>query len=286
VSTTTQIAPHAGRRWRIPQTWTARIGLILLAAVIFIALAGPLFAPYGPGDLASAPYSSPSRAFPLGTDELGRDVMSRVLWGGRSVIALAGIATVLAYLIGGTIGLVAGYSRTIADGLLMRGVDLLLAFPPLLFLLLLAAGLGPGQTTIIVGVAIINVPGIARVVRTATLETAVRGYVEAAVVRGERLHFILVREILPNISGTVVADGGVRLTGSILAVAGLNFLGLGLQPPAADWATMIAENRTSITLQPWSLAAPAIMIALLTLSVNLAADALSRSLGRSPGGAH
>lgn len=286
MSATAHVAGQGRRRLSLPGTWTARVGLILLAVVLAVALAGPFFAPYGPGDLASVPYSSPSRAFPLGTDELGRDVMSRVLWGGRSVIALAGIATVLAYLIGGTIGLVAGYSRTIADGILMRGVDLLLAFPPLLFLLLLAAGLGPGQSTIIVGVAIINVPGIARVVRTATLETAVRGYVEAAVARGERLHFILGREILPNISGTVVADGGVRLTGSILAVAGLNFLGLGLQPPAADWATMIAENRTSITLQPWSLAAPAIMIALLTLSVNLAADALSRSLGRSPGATH
>src|SRR5262249_9436032 len=160
----------------------------------------------------------------------------------------------------------AGYRRHRTDALLMRCIDVLLAFPPLVFLLLVAAGLGPGVPTLILGVAVVNIPGIARIVRSATLEVGVRGYVEAAVTRGERTPAILTREILPNISGTLVADAGVRLTGSILFVAGLNFLGLGLQPPAADWATMIAENRASIELQPWAVAAPAIMIALLTLS--------------------
>lgn len=266
---------------RLPRSWTARVGGGALLLVLGIALLGPFLAPYPPTELIDVPYSSPSRAFPLGTDELGRDILSRVLWGGWSVIGLAGLATLLAYVVGGTIGLVAGFARSAVDGILMRLVDLLLAFPPLLFLLLLAAGLGAGPTTLVLGVAIVNVPGIARIVRTATLEITVRGYVEAAVARGERLHFLLAREILPNISGTIAADGGLRLTGSILAVAGLNFLGLGLQPPAADWATMIAENRASITLQPWSLAAPAIMIAALTLSVNTVGDALARSLGKS-----
>ena len=115
----------------------------------------------------------------------------------------------------------------------MRGLDVLLAFPPLLFMLLLAAGIGAGPTVIVIGVAAINIPGIARIVRTATLEISVRGYVEAAITRGERTSAILAREVLPNIVGTLVADGGVRLTGSILYVAGLNFLGLGLQPPVA-----------------------------------------------------
>jgi peptide/nickel transport system permease protein len=269
------------RAARLPRSWTGRAATVVLALVVGTALFGPEFAPHGPSQLLGVPYTGPSSAFPLGTDELGRDVLSRVLWGGRSVLALAGLATVLAYLVGGAIGLLAGYSRSLLDGFLMRAVDLLLAFPPLLFLLLLAAGLGAGPTTVVLGVAMVNVPGIARVVRTATLEVTTRAYVEAAVARGERLPFLLLREILPNITGTIVADGGVRLTGSILAVAGLNFLGLGLQPPAADWATMIAENRGSITLQPWSLAAPAVMIALLTLSLNVAADALSRSMGRS-----
>ena len=189
----------------------------------------------------------------------------------------------LAYIIGGAIGLFAGYTRSLADSVLMRGVDLLLAFPPLLFMLLLAAGIGAGPTVIVIGVAAINVPGIARIVRTATLEISVRGYVEAAVTRGERTSAILAREVLPNIVGTLVADGGVRLTGSILYVAGLNFLGLGLQPPSSDWATMIAENRTTIDLQPWAVAAPAAMIAILTVAVNVVGDGLSQRLGRSHG---
>jgi peptide/nickel transport system permease protein len=204
-----------------------------------------------------------------------------VLEGGRSVVLLAGAATLLAYLVGGTVGLVSGYTRSRADAVLMRLVDVLLAFPPLLLLLLLAAGLGSGRGVLIAGVALINIPGIARVVRAATLDVAVRGYVEAAMARGERTAAVLYREILPNIASTIAADGGVRFTGSILAVAGLNFLGLGIRPPSPDWATMIAENRQTIELQPWAVAAPAAMIALLTLGVNISADTLARARGKS-----
>jgi peptide/nickel transport system permease protein len=259
----------------------ASVGLVVLAVVLLIALLGPFVAPYSPTELAGIPYTTPDGDFWLGTDFLGRDVLSRVLYGGRSVLLLAVTATLLAYLIGGAIGLFAGYTRSLADSVLMRGLDLLLAFPPLLFMLLLAAGIGAGPTVIVIGVAAINIPGIARIVRTATLEIAVRGYVEAAITRGERTSAILAREVLPNIVGTLVADGGVRLTGSILYVAGLNFLGLGLQPPSSDWATMIAENRTTIDLQPWAVAAPAAMIAILTVAVNVVGDGVSQRLGRS-----
>jgi ABC-type dipeptide/oligopeptide/nickel transport system permease subunit len=261
----------------------ATVGLVVLGLVLLVAFVGPYVAPYSPTALAGIPYTTPNGDFWLGTDSLGRDVLSRVLYGGRSVILLAVGATLLAYLIGGAIGLFAGYSRSIADGILMRGVDLLLAFPPLLLLLLVAAGIGAGPTVIVIGVAAINIPGIARIVRTVSLEVSVRGYVEAAITRGERTSAILVREVLPNIAGPLVADAGVRLTGSILFVAGLNFLGLGLQPPSSDWATMIAENRTSIDLQPWSVAAPAAMIAILTVAVNVVGDGISQRLGRSLG---
>ena len=262
----------------------ASVGLVVLAIVLLVAFLGPLFAPYSPTELAGIPYSTPNGDFWLGTDSLGRDVLSRVLHGGRSVILLAVGATLLAYLIGGAIGLFAGYTRSFADGVLMRGVDLLLAFPPLLLLLLVAAGIGAGPTVIVIGVAAINIPGIARIVRTVSLEVSVRGYVEAAITRGERTSAILAREVLPNIAGPLVADAGVRLTGSILFVAGLNFLGLGLQPPSSDWATMIAENRTTIDLQPWAVAAPAAMIAILTVAVNVVGDAISQRLGKSVGG--
>ena len=197
------------------------------------------------------------------------------------MIALAGAATLLAYLVGMSIGLIAGTSRGLPDSLLMRGMDVLLAFPPIILLLVLATGAGPSAWVLVVGVAITHVPGIARIVRAATLEVSVKGYVEAAVARGERRRFMLGREILPNIALPILADAGVRLTGSILLVASVNFLGLGLQPPSADWALMISENRGGLTIQPWACVVPIALIAMLTIGVNLIADAFARSLGRS-----
>jgi ABC-type dipeptide/oligopeptide/nickel transport system permease subunit len=204
-----------------------------------------------------------------------------VLWGGRTVIALAGAATLLAYLVGVPIGLLAGVSRSYVDPLLMRIMDVFLAFPPIILLLVLATGVGPSPWVLVVGVAITHVPGISRIVRTATLEVSVRGYVEAAVARGERLTFILRREILPNIATPILADAGIRLTGSILLVASVNFLGLGLQPPASDWALMISENRGGLTIQAWASVVPIVLIAALTIAVNLVADAYARGLGQS-----
>jgi peptide/nickel transport system permease protein len=192
-----------------------------------------------------------------------------------------GLATLLAYLIGGTIGLVSGYRRGWVDPVLMRAMDVLLAFPPLIFLLLLATGFGSNAAALIIGIAIVHVPGVARIVRTATLEVSVRGYVEAAVARGDRVRTILRREILPNIVGTIVADAGPRFTVSILLVAAVNFLGLGISPPTADWALMISENRAGITINALSVLVPALMIGLLTVSLNIVADAIAESLGTS-----
>jgi peptide/nickel transport system permease protein len=272
------------RRWprfRFARSASAWIGLVLGGLVVGIALFGPFFAPHSPSEIAGIPYQTPTGKFLLGTDFLGRDVLSRVLWGGRTVIGLAGAATVLAYAVGGTIGLTAGYARSALDPLLMRTMDILLAFPPIIFLLVLATGAGPSSWALIIGVATTHVPGIARIVRAATLGVSVRGFTEAAMARGERTLFILGREILPNILGTIFADVGIRLTGSILLIASVNFLGLGLQPPRADWALMISENRLALTIQPWSVAVPAVLIAALTISANLVADAVARGLGRS-----
>jgi ABC-type dipeptide/oligopeptide/nickel transport system permease subunit len=208
-------------------------------------------------------------------------VLSRLLDGGVSVIWIGGAATLAAYLVGLTIGLVAGYSRSIIDPILMRIVDVLLAFPALLLMLLLVGGLGSHVGVLILGVTLVQVPGIARVMRTATLETSTRGYVEAAVSRGERSSWVLRREILPNIAPVLLADGGVRFSYSIILVASMNYLGLGLQPPAPDWGVMMAENRNFVTLNLWSVLAPAIMLAFLTIGVNLIADAYIRTTNRS-----
>lgn len=270
-----------GRRRHLVRSWSARIGLGLGIAVVLIAIVGPAFAPHPPAALVGPPLHSPNAQYPLGTDFLGRDVLSRVLWGGRSVIGLALAATVLGYLVGIPIGLLAGTSRSLMDPVLMRAMDILLAFPPIILLLVLATGAGPSPSVLVLGVALTHIPGIARIVRAATLEASVRGYVEAAVARGERRSFVLGREILPNIALPVLADAGVRLTGSILLVASVNFLGLGLQPPAADWALMISENRGGLTIQPWASVVPIVLIATLTISANLVADSVARGLGRS-----
>ena len=218
---------------------------------------------------------------PFGTDELGRDVLSRVLNGGHSVILMATSATLLAYLVGMTIGLTAGYTRSLLDPFLMRTVDVLLAFPALLVLLLLVSGLGTHVSVLILGVAIVLVPGISRLTRTATLEISTRSYVEAAVARGEGMASVLLRDVMPNITPVMLADLGIRYAYSIILIASMNFLGLGIAPPASDWGLMISENRSFITLNPWAVLAPAIMLGLLAISVNLIADAYVRTLGRS-----
>lgn len=257
-------------------SWIELVWLAVGIAMVCVIAIGPLVAPNPPNALVGTPFEAPSTEFPLGTDSLGRDVFSRVLAGGFRIVALALIATALSYLLGAALGLLAGYARGRTDGLLMRAMDLLLAFPPLLFLLLLAAGLGPGFVTLIVGVVLVNIPGIARLVRASALEITVRSYVEAAVARGERTEAVLRREILPNVAGTLVADGGLRFTTAFLAIAGLSFLGLGLQPPNPDWASMVAESASWISLQPWAVAGPAACIALLTMAVNVLGDAAAR----------
>jgi peptide/nickel transport system permease protein len=268
-------------RLRFVQTPTGLVGSLLLAAVVAVALLGPLFAPYAPDEPVGVPFSGPAEGTPFGTDFLGRDVLSRVLWGGRSVLALAGLATLLAYAGGIAIGLAAGYSRSLLDPVLMRAADVMLSFPALLFLLVLVTGAGTSKAVLVIGVALVQMPLIARIVRAATLEQSVRGFVEAAVARGERTPAILRREILPNIAGPIAADVGLRFTYAIILVASVNFLGLGLQPPAADWALIISENRSGLTLNPYVILVPAALISLLTISVNLVGDAIARSLGIS-----
>jgi ABC-type dipeptide/oligopeptide/nickel transport system permease subunit len=266
---------------RFLRTPTGAIGAALLVAVVALALLGPFLAPHAPDEPVGIPLTGPADGALLGTDFLGRDVLSRVLWGGRSVLVYAGVATLLAYLFGGMVGLVAGYNRAWADSLLMRSADVMLSFPPLIFLLVLATGAGTSEWVLVIGVALVQAPLVARVVRTATLEQAVRGFVEAAVARGERTPAIVRRELLPNIVGPVAADVGLRFTYSIILVASVNFLGLGLQPPAADWALIISENRSGLDLNPYVILAPALLIALLTIAVSLVGDAVARTLGRS-----
>jgi peptide/nickel transport system permease protein len=269
------------RRPEWTRSATGIIGLAVLVFVVGVALLGPLFAPHGIATPIGPPGQGPSANAPLGTDFLGRDVLSRLLHGGLSVVWIGTTSTVLAYVAGLTVGLTAGYSRTLVDPLLMRCVDVMLSFPALLVLLLLVSGLGSHVYVLILGVVAVQLPPIARVMRTVTLETATHGYVEAAEMRGERTSSVLIREILPNIAPVMLADFGIRFGYSIILIASVNYLGLGLQPPAADWGLMMSENREFISLNAWAVLAPAVMLALLTIGVNLVADAYVRTLGRS-----
>jgi peptide/nickel transport system permease protein len=259
----------AGRR-------AGQVAAALLAVLVLVALLGPLVAPYGPAEIVGVPFSGPTGSHPLGTDYLGHDVLSRLLCGGRSVILYALLATVTAYTVGGLAGLLAGLRGGLVDAVLMRAVDVILAFPAVLLLLVLAAGSGGSVAILVAGVALVNVPGIARVVRAATAEVATKAYVEAAVARGARTPAIVRRDVLPNIASIVAADAGTRFAVSILLAASMNFLGVGIEPPAADWAVMITENRSGLTLQPWALAAPALLLAALTVSVSVVADVMTR----------
>lgn len=268
--------------WKRVFSYTsARIGLGLLVLLAGLAFLGPLFTPHSQSEIIGLPLQGPSGAFPMGTDTLGRDVLSRFLEGGDTVIVLAFLSTGLGYLVGIAVGLASGYRRGWTDALLMRGVDIVLAFPSIIFVLILVAGLGPRLWLVVLGVAFTHVPRVARVVRAATHEVAVRGFVERAEARGERTLWIMFREILPNIWTPILADFGIRFSTSVILVASLSFLGFGLQPPAADWALMVNENRSGLTLQPYGVVYPVIAIGLLTIAVNLVADGIARAAGRS-----
>ncbi|MCM3807493.1 ABC transporter permease [Streptomyces sp. DR7-3] len=262
------------RQW-IPASPSGKAGLTILVVVLAVALLGPLAAPDQPDLTVGIPYAPPSQAHWLGLDFLGRDVLSRVLYGGLTVVFYAGIATIAAYTVGLLAGLLAGYSRTWFATVLMRSTDVLLSFPALVFLILLATAFGPGITGIVVATAIIQLPPIIRIVRSATLEQSVRGYVEAAVSRGESTLSVLRREILPNIARPLSADVGVRFSWSVLLIASVNFLGLGLQPPASDWGLMVSENRGGIATNPAVMLVPAALLGALTLGINLLGDALA-----------
>jgi peptide/nickel transport system permease protein len=264
------LAPHS-----------AKVGLAMVAFVALVAAFGPVFAPHSPNVIVGAPAQPPGNGFLLGTDQVGRDVFSRLLNGGRSMILLAAAATALSYVIGLLIGMAAGYTRSIIDPILMRSVDLLLVLPALLLVLLAIVAFGNGSLVLVGAVALIQAPLIARVVRTATLEVAATGFVEGAVARGDSRARIFLRDLLPNIAGPVLADAGLRFTYSVLLIASVNFLGLGLAPPASDWSLMVAENREIISNNIWAVLAPSVMIALLTIGINLCGDALARSFGRA-----
>lgn len=254
-----------------------RLGLVIWALLLAIALLGPVVAPHSPTEFVGAPNQGPGAGMLFGADTLGRDVLSRFLAGGRSVIVLSLLAALLGVAAGVTVGIVAAVSRGRGDELVMRVADVIMAFPQIIFVLLLLAGLGPHLWLIVLAVAFTHAPHTARVIRGAALDVVERDFVRAAQAMGERRSRIMFGEILPNVTSALLVEFGLRLTYSIALIAGISFLGFGLQPPAADWGLMINENRLALVEQPWAVLLPGLAIALLTVGTNLITDGIARA---------
>ena len=258
--------------WRL---WRFRIGVLLAGGLIVIAIIGPYISPHGPADFVGAPNASSPGIF--GTDHLGQDVWSRFLYGGRSILWIATAATVLGLTTGALVGLVAAYSRNSLDDVLMRGMDVILAFPQIMLALVALVTLGAQSWLIILAVGLTTMPRVARVVRGAAQPIVERDFVAAADALGVPRWRILFAEVLPNVLSPLMVETSLRLTYAIGLVASLAFLGFTPNPNGADWGLMIYENRIALSVQPWGVLLPIIAIALLTLGTGLMGDGVARA---------
>jgi peptide/nickel transport system permease protein len=270
-------APSVARRRRLPAA--VILGGTILIAMILAAVMANWLAPY-PFDQFHVRdrLTGPSLAYWAGTDEYGRDVLSRTLFGSRLSLFLGFAATLIALLLGVPIGLVAGYYRGLVDELLMRALDVVMSFPSLLFVMLILAITPPGlmKTALVVG--ILFAPPVARVARSVTLDLMTGEFIVAACARGERPPYILLREILPNAWPAIVVEGSLRVAFAILLGAVLSFLGFGVQPPAADWGLMISTSRDFVDVAPWMAIAPGLAMSLTVIAVSLLGDGLREHL--------
>ena len=266
--------------WRTLKTAppTAWFGMIVISVYLTVALFAPMLAPHGQAQVFPMAYAPWSDEFRLGTDALGRDVFSRLIYGARNTIGIAVATTLLAFLIGGSLGLIAAISRNWLDQVLSRFVDVLMAIPSLIFALMLLSIFGSSAINLIFIIAVLDATRVFRLTRAVALNVVVMDYVEAAKLRGEGLGWIMRREILPNIMPPLVAEFGLRFCFVFLTIAALSFLGVGIQPPTADWGSMVRENAGLIQFAEYDLTAaltpmiPAAAIALLTVAVNFVVD--------------
>lgn len=275
------VTPKVRRQWAhllgaAARTTRGAVGLGLAGSIVLMAIVGPFVAPYSPDAFVSETFAPPSSQYLLGTDTLGRDVLSRVLAGGWELLLMALAATAFGVLIGAAAGISAAYLRGRVDSIIMRTVDVFLAFPQLVFALLLVSIIGPKIWLIIVAVGLTHAPAVARVLRSAALEISERDYVKAVELQGVKPAKIMTSEILPNLVSPLMVESGLRFTYSIVMMAGLSFLGFGLAPPAPNWGYMVQENRMGLSLNVWAVAVPAILIALLTIGINTFTDAVAR----------
>jgi peptide/nickel transport system permease protein len=257
----------------------ALIGGFILALTLVMVLFGPALAPYDPETFHSGHrLEGPSVAFPLGTDNFGRDILSRVLHGARSTVLFGLLATALGIGLGTLVGVVSGYVGGVVDDAIMRVMDALMSIPNLLLALLVITALGSSSTNAAIAVGLAFMPGMARVTRSTTLAVRTQDYVKAAVARGEKIGYIVSREILPNVFAPTIIEGTIRVAFAIMLGASLSFLGLGAQPPSSEWGLMVAEGRNYLFRNPWILIGPGVAIGLVSIGFNLFGDSLRDAL--------
>jgi peptide/nickel transport system permease protein len=270
----------AGALFRVAvRLWRTRIGLALVVALVLVAAVGPVFARYGPTHFVGiAPNSPPSGKALFGTDHIGQDVWSRFLWGGREILVMAALATAIGLILGAAIGLTAAYARNVVDDVLMRGMDVILAFPQIMLALVAIATVGPQAWLIVLTVGLTTMPRVARVTRGAAQPIVERDFVAAAEALGLPRARILLREVLPNILSPLLVEANLRLTYAIGLIASLAFLGFAPNPNGADWGLMIQENQVALgSSQPWGVVLPMLAIALLTIGTGLVGDGFARA---------
>jgi peptide/nickel transport system permease protein len=263
------------RRRRASIPLGAAVGGTVVGVAVVAALFGPLLAPHDVGAVVDPDIYGPvSSAFPLGTDFLGRDVLSRIIFGARYTVGVALAATLIAIFVGGALGMLAAVSGRWPDALLSRSFDALISIPSLMFGLVAIAALGSSVPILIGTTAIIYTPGAFRIWRSLAVNVNAMDYVAVARARGEGRLYLLRAEILPNILAPVLADFGLRFVFAVLLLSALSFLGLGIQPPNADWGSLVRENITGLSYGAPAVVAPATAIALLTIGVNMLVDSL------------
>ncbi|MCB4768655.1 ABC transporter permease [Ancylobacter sp. Lp-2] len=263
---------------RLPRA--ARVAALVLLVYALVSALAPWLAPFSPAEIfVGAPFEPPSATHFLGTDALGRDVFSRVLYGGRTALLMAGGAALLTTAVGGALGLVLSYCGGLADEIGMRFLEVLASIPSVILALLVVGALGPSIAVVVVTVGLLAVPSSTRVVRAAALAFVAEDFVLAARARGEGRLAIALREILPNVAGTLLVEFSIRTGWAVILIGALAFLGFGAPPPTPDWGAMINEGRGGLDASIWPVVAPAAAIAALVLTVNLLTDGIARALG-------
>lgn len=252
--------------------FSAKFGMVVIVAYVVVAIFAPLIAPYGEREILGRAYEVWSSQYWLGTDNLGRDMLSRLIYGARNTLGLTLIIAILTFSLGMLTGMVAAALGGWADQALSRIVDIIMSVPYLISALMVLSIFGASTPVIIVTITVLEATRVFRVTRATAMNVAVMDFVEVARLRGEKLSWIIGKEILPNISAALLAEFGLRFCFIILFISALSFLGLGIQPPAADWGSMVRDNSTLISYDDITPLIPAIAIGLLTVAVNFVVD--------------